>query len=100
MSDDDKLLKARMDGARARALLADETLQAAFAELKRSYADKLLSTTIAESVARETLYQAHRLVGELQRHLQYVIDNGKLADAELEHLIRMNEPKKSWQDVR
>jgi len=100
MADDDRLLKARIDGSRAKALLADETLQAAFTEMKRGYAEKLFSTSISETVARETLYQAHRLVGEIERHLQHVLDNGKLADAELNSMIRQGEAKKSWASIQ
>lgn len=99
MADDDRLLKARNDGARAAALLNDETLQAAITELKRAYADKLLSTSIDQSAARETLYQAYRIVGEFENHLRNVLDSGKLAEAEIQHLIQLREPKKTWASV-
>ena len=91
---DDKLLKARTDGSRAQSLLDDELLQGAFSELKRAYADKLLATSIDQGPARETLYQAHRLVGEIEKHLQWVLNNGKLADAELNNLISLLERKR------
>jgi|SRR6185312_773247 len=91
---DDKLLKARTDGSRAQSLLDDELLQGAFSELKRAYADKLLATSIDQGPARETLYQAHRLVGEIEKHLQWVLNNGKLADAELNNLISLQERKR------
>lgn len=84
---DDALLKARSDGSRARDLLTDEILQGAFAELKRTYSDKLLSTSVDQEEARETLYRSHRLVNEIEKHLQWVLDNGKLADAELNRMI-------------
>src|SRR5690349_15370711 len=97
---DDALLKARTEGYRAKALLEDETLQAAFAEIKRTYAEKLLSTSVQQSAEREILYQAHRLVGEVENHLSMVLNNGKIAEAELNHLIRLNEPKQVWVNVR
>lgn len=90
---DDRLLRARIDGSRAAALLNDELLQGAFVELKRAYADKLLSTSIDQVQARETLYQAHRLMSEIERHLQWVLNNGKLAEAELNDLIADQERK-------
>ena len=96
MADDDRLLKARTDGSRAQSLLNDEVLQGAFAELKRAYAEKLLSTKSDQTAAREILYQAHRLVGEVENHLQSLIGNGKLADRELEHMITQRDPKKRW----
>lgn len=85
---EDKLLKARVDGSRAQSLLNDEMLQGAFAELKRAYTEKLMATSVEQTAARETLYQAHRIVGEFERHLQWVLSNGKLAEAELNELIR------------
>lgn len=96
MADDDRLHKARVDGSKAQALLNDETLQGAFAELKRAYAEKLLGTAVEQSAARETLYQAHRVVGEVENHLRRLLDNGKLANAELESLITTQERKKRF----
>jgi hypothetical protein len=95
MTDDDKLLKARSDGSRARDLLNDEILTGAFATLRRAYADKLLATSIDQGAARETLYQAHRLVDEVEKHLHHVFDNGKLANAELDRLIAAQQPKRA-----
>lgn len=93
---EDKLLKQRSDGSRAQSLLNDEMLQGAFAELKRTYAEKLLATSIEQGPAREVLYQAHRLVGEVERHLQSLLNNGKLADAELNSIIETRERKKRF----
>lgn len=86
MANEDELLKARIDGGHAKTLLDDELLQAAFAALKKAYAEKLLSTSVAQSADREVLYQAHRVVGEVENHLRSILDNGKLANAELEAL--------------
>ena len=93
MADDDKLLKARLDGSRAQSLLNDELLKGAFAELRRAYAEKLLATSVDQTQARETLYQAHRLVGEVMNHLQVVLNDGKLAEHELNSLIKAQESK-------
>jgi hypothetical protein len=93
---EDKLLKARVDGSRARDLLSDELLQGALAELKRAYAEKLLATSVSQSAEREILYQAHRIVGEFENHLRQVLDSGKLADAELNNLITIQERKKRF----
>lgn len=96
MADDDKLLKARSDGSHAQTLINDELLQGAFKSLKQTYAEKLLSTSVSQSVERETLYQAHRLVGEVENHLRWVLDNGKLADAELNSIVAEQERKKRF----
>lgn len=94
MADDDRLHKARIDGSHAQTLLNDELLQAAFASLEEAYAKKLLSTTVEQTQAREVLYQAHRVVGQVKNHLRSVLDNGKLANAELDNLISLSERKR------
>lgn len=93
MADEDKLLKQRLDGSRAQSLLKDELLSGAFVELRRAYAEKLLSTAVDQTQARETLYQAHRLVGEVMNHLQSVLNDGKLAEHELNSLLKAQEAK-------
>ena len=100
MSEDDKLLKARSDGSRALTILNDEMIQEAFAALKQSYTEKLFNTTIDQVGGREKLYMAVRVVDEVARHLQSIADNGKIADAELNRLIREAEAKQSWQTIR
>jgi superoxide dismutase len=96
---EDKLLKARVDAGHAKALLDDEMLKTAFDGLKQAYIEKLISTTEDQSGARERLYLSVKAVGEVQRHLQAILDSGKLADAELHRLISMGQPKKAWNQV-
>ena len=99
MSDDDKLLNARTEGARAVILLQNEQFANAVEAVKKAYAEKLFATPVNQPEAREILYNAYRIIPEVIAHLQYVIDNGKLADAELNRLIQMAEAKKQWKDV-
>lgn len=99
MSDEDKLHSASSDGARAKSLLENELLQSAFASIKQDYADKLFSTPADQPQAREMLYLAHRVLSQVQQHLQYVFDNGKLAEAELNRLITASASKPKWEQV-
>lgn len=96
---DDKLLSARIDAGRAKALLEDEMLKAAFEGIKRAYTEKLFNTTEDQEDVRERLYWAVRIAGEVQRDLQSFLDNGKLADAELNRLISIGQRKKGWNEV-
>ncbi len=93
---DDKLLEARTDGARAFMLLQDEQFVKAVETVKATYAEKLFATPVNQPEAREVLYNAYRIIPEIISHLQYVIDHGKLADQELNRLIRLQETKKQW----
>ncbi len=99
MSDDDKLLSDRTEGARALMLLQNEQFAKAVESVKMAYAEKLFATPVNNPEAREILYNAYRIIPEVIAHLQYVIDNGKLADAELNRLIRLSEAKKQWSSV-
>jgi hypothetical protein len=100
VNDGDKLHKARADGSVALSILNDEMVQGAFTSLKNSYSERLFNTTIDQTVAREKLYMAARVVDEVQRHLQSIADNGKIAESELNRLINDAEAKRKWQDIR
>jgi hypothetical protein len=93
---DDKLLNDRTEGARALILLQNEQFANAVETVKKSYAEKLFATPVDQPQQREILYNAYRIIPEVIAQLQYMIDNGKLADAELNRLIRLNETKKPW----
>lgn len=93
---DDALLNARTEGARALSLMQNEQFANAIETVKKSYAEKLFATPVDQPQAREILYNAYRIIPEVIAHLQYVIDHGKIADAELNRLIRLQETKKPW----
>lgn len=96
---DDKLLSDRTEGARALMLLQNEQFKNAIETIKKSYAEKLFATPVDQPQQREILYNAYRIIPEVIAQLQYVIDNGKLADHELNRLIKMAESKKPWSAV-
>jgi ABC-type transport system involved in Fe-S cluster assembly fused permease/ATPase subunit len=99
MTDEFKLLRDRQRAAQAKVLTEDEILKGAFSALKTQYVTQLLNTPVDQHQARETLYFAHRALIEVERHLMQVIEDGKLADAELKALERLAQPKQRWQDI-
>lgn len=86
MSDDDKLQSAISKGARAEALLRDETLLGAFAGLEADYIKAWRQTAARDTDARERLWQAVQVVGLVKDHLNSVASSGKLAQRELNDL--------------
>src|SRR5262249_21140551 len=96
MSDEIALAKDAARGARAKALVENELLVEAFAELEKEYTAAWRSTGARDSEAREKLYLAVNIVGKVREHLNYVINNGKLAQAELNNLASDIERKKRF----
>lgn len=99
MIDEDVLSQAASKAARAQSLLGNELLNEAFSSLKAQYSSDLLKTTADQSAARERFYLAHRVVVEVERHLYIILQDGKLAAAELKQLADTAERKKSWHQV-
>lgn len=97
--EDDRLLNARNAAAQANAFMQNEQFRKAIETVQATYSAKLFETPVDQPQARETLYRAYRIIPEVLAHLQYVLDNGKLADAELQRLIKMDEAKQQWKNV-
>jgi hypothetical protein len=91
---DDKLLKARTDGARASSLLNDETFVAATEKVRAELINIWTQTTKTEE--RERIWQAVSLLEKLVGALVATHDNGKLADAELKILVEGQERRKRF----
>lgn len=100
MIDEDKLSQDAARATRAKHLLENELLQEAFASLRAQYSADLMNTTVDQQGARERLYLAHRIVGEVERHLMIVVNDGKLAARQLKDLSEAAERKPSWSDIR
>ncbi|RTE91901.1 hypothetical protein [Bradyrhizobium sp. LVM 105] len=93
MSDEVKLAKAVDRASRAERLLGDDLLKEAFETLEKSYIDAWRATTIHATADREKLFVAINVVGKVRDHLNSVVQNGKLAKAEL---ATLSEPKKRF----
>ena len=100
MTDEFALQRAAAKAARAQGLLEDEILAEAFTSLESAYTGAWRSTTIDDVNGREKLFLAINIVGKVRDHLITVVNNGKLAAAELRQLAETAEREKRWQDVR
>jgi hypothetical protein len=83
---DDKLQSAIGKGAQAEALLRHELLTGAFAGLEADYIKAWRVTPARDTDARERLWQAVQVVGLVHNHLSRIVNDGKLAQRELNDL--------------
>ncbi len=86
MADEIALARAGERAARADALLRDELLIEAFAALDRDYIKAWRETAARDTDARERLWQAVQVVAKVRDHLGHALNNGKLAQRELNDL--------------
>ena len=96
MSNDDQLHDALRRASRAQDLLRSELLIEAFKTLEDSYTAAWRASTVDQVNAREKLFLAINIVGKVRDHLTNVVQNGKLAQAELQQLIDTAERKKRF----
>lgn len=96
MIDEDALSQAASKAARAQNLLANELLTEAFTGLEDSYTLAWRSTSIEDVAAREKIFLAINIVGKVRDHLTAIVNNGKLAAAELKQLADTAERKKRF----
>lgn len=99
MTDESKLGLDASRGSRAESLLNDELLNECFTELEKNYIQAWRSTSIDDTSGREKLFLAINVIGKVRDHLGKVINDGKLAAAELTKLARAAERQKSWHEV-
>lgn len=86
--DDDKLAKDIDRASQADGLKNSPIMAEAFDRLEAAYIKAWRESNVRDSLAREKLFVAINLVGKVKDHLQSVIDNGKLSQAELTRLIK------------
>lgn len=96
MSDEIKLIRDSSQGQRAARLLEDDLLKGAFKSLEDSYTAAWRSTTIDDVNAREKLFLAINIVGKVRDHLTTIVNNGKVAAAELKQITEVAERKKRF----
>jgi hypothetical protein len=96
MTDENKLDHAVAKAARAQDLLDNELLAEAFRGLEDSYTAAWRATVIDDVAAREKLFLAINIVGKLRDHLTAIVNNGKLAQAELRELAQAAERRKRF----
>ncbi|HLQ94208.1 MAG TPA: hypothetical protein VK148_29660 [Xanthobacteraceae bacterium] len=84
MTDEIKLNADIARAAQAEALLRNELLQDAFTGLEMQFMDAWRLTQVRDTDARERLWQAVNVVGKVQDALRVHVNNGKLAQRQLE----------------
>jgi hypothetical protein len=85
---EDKLQRDIVRGANARALLEDELLVESFEKLEAEYIAAWRITPARDTDARERLWQAVNIVGKLREHIAKVLADGKLAQRQLDELVK------------
>ena len=84
---DEVALHIKQDrGARAEALLRDDLLQEAFKLLHAEYASEWVRTAPNDTAGRERLWQAVRIIGQVEHHLRRVAQDGRIASKDLSNI--------------
>jgi hypothetical protein len=96
MNDDNRLDQAAVKALRAQELLDNELLTEAFRGLEENYTAAWRASTIDDVGAREKLFLAVNVVGKVRDHLNAVVANGKLAQAELKELAQTAERRRRF----
>ncbi len=96
MTDESRLAAASARALQAQELLDNELLTDAFKTLEDSYASAWRSTAIDDVQGREKLFLAINVVGKVRDHLNAILANGRLAQAELAELARTAERRKRF----
>ncbi len=96
MTDEIALTKATERAAQAQRLLDDKMLAEAFKGLEEAYTAAWRATTIEDISGREKLFLAINIVGKVRDHLGSIVNNGKLAQAELKQLSQTAERKRRF----
>ncbi len=94
MTDEIALTKAMARAARAEALLRDELLVESFDTMEREYIQAWRQSPARDTDGRERLWQAVQIVSRVRDHLKSVVNNGKLAQRELQDIEKLGERRK------
>jgi hypothetical protein len=84
--DEFKLRRDEQSARGAQDLLNNDLLIQSFKGLEDSYTAAWRATTIEDVSGREKLFLAINIVGKVRDHLTAIVNNGKLATAELKAL--------------
>jgi hypothetical protein len=96
MNDENRLDQATARAVRAQELLDNELLTEAFRGLEENYTAAWRASTIDDVAAREKLFLAINIVGKVRDHLNAIVANGKLAQAELKELAQTAERRRRF----
>ena len=94
MADDDKLRSALNRAAHANDLLGNELLAEAYDKIESDLVTAWVNSEPRDSDGRERVWNAVQANRKHKRFLQNIIDDGKIAQVELDRLIQ-NERKRA-----
>lgn len=93
---EDELQHATSRASQAADLLKSELLQEAFTRLEDSYTAAWRATTIDQVAAREKLFLAINVAAKVRDHLTTVLNDGKLAQAQISEIVQAAERRKRF----
>ena len=100
MIDEDKLSQARAKAQRAQNLLDNELLKEAYAKLEAELVDAWIKTPPRDTDGRERCWAAVQANRKHRDYLESVVNDGKLASAELKKLADDAERSRLFRIVR
>ena len=96
MIDEHKLLRENARALGAQSLLDNDLFNEALTTLEAEYIKAWKATPLRDSDGRERVWQAVQIVGKIKDHLQSILNDGKLAAAQLKELADTAERKKRF----
>jgi len=85
---DDRTERDAMRGRRAEQLLGDELVTEIFDTMRTEYLKAWENSQARDTEGRERLWQAVQIVGKVRSHLQAMVGDGKIAQADIERMAR------------
>lgn len=80
-------------GMQAKSLLENSLLSESFDKLEQSYIAAWRTTNVSDVTGREKLFLAINVIGKVKDHLQSIVNNGTLAEAELAAIAKTEQRK-------
>lgn len=87
-ADEYKLAKDTARAVQAESIINNELIVEAFANLEAEYINLWRSTRAEDQIGREKLFLAVNIIGKFRQHLQTIITDGKLAEAQLASIAK------------
>ena len=95
MNNDSAITKGHV----AQRLLDDPTINEKFAFLEKSFMEKWRLTNVADSDARERLWQAVQILGKVKQLLEIDVRNGRMAQHIIDEIAKTEEIKQKRQKL-
>ena len=96
MIDEHKLLRDNSRAVEAQSLLDNALFNDALTTLEAEYIKAWKATPLRDSEGRERVWQAIQILGKIKDHVSAVLNDGKLAAAQLRELAETTERKRRF----